>query len=65
MTDKQGERLSAEPDTIVQFAQGERHRLCSYDDQNYTLVAEIWQHTIPDSLSDESDIIRLADDYKR
>lgn len=64
-TDKQGKRQVAEPDTIVQFAQGERHRLCSYDDQNYTLVAEIWQHTIPDSLSDESDIIRLADDYKR
>ena len=64
-TDNQGERQIAEPDTIVQFAQGERHRLCSYDDQNYTLVAEIWQHTIPDALSDESDIIRLADDYKR
>lgn len=64
-TNEQNRRLIAEPDTIVQFAQGERHRLCSYDDQDYTLVAEIWQHTNPDEPSNENDIIRLADDYKR
>lgn len=65
LTDEQGKRHSAEPDTIVQFAQGERHRLCSFDDQNYTLVAEIWQHTEPAHLSDEADIVRLQDDYRR
>lgn len=64
-TDEQGERHIAEPDTIVQFAQGERHRLCSFDEQNYTLVAEIWQHTIPESPSNEDDIVRLEDDYSR
>jgi len=64
-TDEQGERHIADPDTIVQFAQGERHRLCSFDDQNYTLVAEIWQHTEPTAPSDEDDIIRLEDDYSR
>ena len=64
-TDKQGKRLAAEADTIVQFEQGERHRLCAFDDQSYTLVAEIWQHTVPNEPSNEEDIIRLADDYKR
>lgn len=63
--DKQGKRLTAEPDTIVQFEQGERHRLCTFDDENYTLVAEIWQHTVPDAPSNEDDIIRLEDDYQR
>jgi len=64
-TDKQGKRLTAEADTIVQFEQGERHRLCAFDDQNYTLVAEIWQHTMPDAPSNEADIVRIEDDYSR
>ena len=46
----------------VRLAQGERHRLIGLDD--YGIVAEIWQHT--DSVpSDEEDIIRVEDDYKR
>jgi mannose-6-phosphate isomerase len=65
MTDKQGRRVEAPAGTIVQFAQGERHRLTSFDDDSYTLVAEIWQHTEPEHVSDESDIVRLADDYSR
>lgn len=40
-----------------------RHRLTGLD--NWGVVAEIWQHTDPANLSDESDIIRVADDYKR
>lgn len=63
-SDDQGAPLSAKPDFIVQFATGERHRLCATD-AGYTLVAEIWQHTDADKPSDESDIVRLADDYKR
>lgn len=64
-TDTQGERVDAPAGTVVQFAQGERHRLCAAGDEHYTLVAEIWQHTAPTQASDEADIVRLADDYAR
>ena len=51
---------------VVQFDAGERHRLTSQPhSKNYTLVAEIWQHTDAKKLSDEDDIVRLKDDYKR
>jgi mannose-6-phosphate isomerase len=63
--DEQGERVDAPKGTVVQFASGERHRLGAFDSQNYTLVAEIWQHTDPKKASDESDIVRLADDFQR
>ena len=43
-------------------ALGERHRLIGLED--YGIVAEIWQHT--DSVhSDEEDIVRVQDDFKR
>ena len=64
LTDEQGEQIVAQAGEVVQFAQSERHRLVGAIG-HYTLVAEIWQHTNPDELSDESDIIRLADDYSR
>ena len=48
----------------VQFQAGERHRLVA-SPASYTLVAEIWQHTTPGAPSDESDIVRLEDDYSR
>lgn len=63
-TDEQGELQHAEPGDVVQFAKGERHRLVGVDD-HYVVVAEIWQHTDRDNMSDEDDIVRLADDYKR
>jgi mannose-6-phosphate isomerase len=63
-TDEQGELQQAQPGDVVQFAQGERHRLVGVED-SYTVVAEIWQHTDRDHMSDEDDIVRLADDYKR
>lgn len=64
-TDLQGKRFHAHPGTVVQLAQGQRHRLCSANSSTYTLVAEIWQHTDPRKPSVEKDIVRLADDYKR
>lgn len=64
-TDIQSKRFRAPAGTIVQFLQGERHRLCSPNKETYTLVAEIWQHTDPRDPSNEKDIIRLADDFKR
>lgn len=64
LTDDQGELQLAQPGDVVQFQKSERHRLVGADD-SYTVVAEIWQHTDPGELSNESDIVRLADDYKR
>jgi mannose-6-phosphate isomerase len=63
-TDEQGELQRAEPGDVVQFAQGERHRLVGVDGR-YTMVAEIWQHTDANAMSDEDDIVRLSDDYQR
>lgn len=64
MTDEQGDVVPFRPGDIVQFEEGERHRLVGGKD-GYLLVAEIWQHTNPENPSDEADIIRLADDYSR
>lgn len=48
---------------IIRLVQGERHRLIGLGD--WGMVAEIWQHTDPEHPSDESDIVRLQDDYGR
>ena len=63
-TDDEGEAIRANPGDVVQFARSERHRLVGLDN-TYVLVAEIWQHSDTDAMSDEDDIVRLADDYKR
>ena len=52
----------SEGDQIV-LQQGERHRLIGLDD--YSVVAEIWQHTDANHPSDEDDIIRVQDDFGR
>lgn len=62
--DEQGDLQYAATGTIVQFQKGERHRLVGLDN-GFTMVAEIWQHTDPDVPSDEEDIVRLQDDYRR
>ena len=51
-----------EGDQIV-LKQGERHRLIGLDD--FSVVAEIWQHTVLNHPSDEEDIIRVQDDFGR
>ena len=61
-TDEPGELTTVEPGHVVQFAQGERHRGVA---DGYTVVAEIWQHVDPTSLSNEDDIVRVQDDYSR
>lgn len=63
-TDFQAEPISKDTDEIIEIAAAERHRLIG-DDRQYTLVAEIWQHTNPHNLSSEDDIVRLDDDYNR
>ena len=62
--EEMGDAILAQAGTVVQFEAGECHRLVGNKD-GVTYVAEIWQHTDADSPSDESDIERLADDYKR
>jgi mannose-6-phosphate isomerase len=49
-------------DTIT-LKQGERHRLIGLDD--YSVIAEIWQHTDVNNPSDEDDIVRVQDDFGR
>lgn len=63
LDDIETEPWLAEPGREVQFEKGERHRGGAFD--NYTLVAEIWQHINPQQLSDENDIVRVSDDYSR
>lgn len=62
--DNPGELILASAGDVVQFEAGECHRLVGAP-SDVTLVAEIWQHTDPTNPSDEEDIIRLQDDYKR
>ena len=60
--DTEGELVRFKEGEQVRLAQGERHRLVGLED--YGIVAEIWQHT--DSVpSDEEDIVRVQDDFKR
>lgn len=63
-TDDQGDIVNVSAGEVVQFEQGERHRLVGVAG-SYVLVAEIWQHSDPTHLSDEDDIVRIQDDYDR
>ena len=62
-TDEQGAVYHLEQNEKVVLAQGERHRLVGLKD--FGVIAEIWQHTDPENLSDEEDIVRLEDDFGR
>jgi mannose-6-phosphate isomerase-like protein (cupin superfamily) len=62
-TDAENEmEVYSEGDQIV-LKQCERHRLIGLDD--FSVVAEIWQHTDADNPSDEEDIIRVQDGFGR
>ncbi|HSX17908.1 MAG TPA: hypothetical protein VLE51_00950 [Candidatus Saccharimonadales bacterium] len=50
-------------DDLVTFPQGIRHRASGNNE--WGIVAEIWQHTDPQNPSDENDIVRLQDDFGR
>jgi mannose-6-phosphate isomerase-like protein (cupin superfamily) len=63
-TNNQGIVQNIKSGDFVQINKQERHRLIGLDSQ-WEIVAEIWQHTDPNNLSSEDDIIRLADDYNR
>ena len=64
ISDEPGNLNVVEAGYVVQFAQGERHRGVGLPGA-YTVIAEIWQHTNSEDLSNEDDITRLEDDYSR
>ncbi len=62
-TDEQAAPVALEVRKVVELEKGERHRLIG--EGTWGIVAEIWVHTDPNHPSDESDIVRLQDDYSR
>lgn len=62
-TDEEGELVVHQVGEYIKLAQGERHRLIGLDSQ--AIIAEIWQHTDATHASDESDIVRVQDDFGR
>ena len=63
LTDEQGPVKTFETGNKVVMEKGERHRLIGL--KTWGVVAEFWQHTDLNHPSDEEDIIRVQDDYKR
>jgi len=61
--DAEGDMNKYQNGEIIILQKGERHRLIGID--NWGVVAEFWQHTDVAHPSDESDIIRVQDDYCR
>ncbi|MCO6461202.1 MAG: hypothetical protein J5I59_07350 [Saprospiraceae bacterium] len=62
-TDEEKDSAVLSTGDIIQLSQGQRHRIIG--NEHYGIIAEIWQHTDPDHLSDEDDIVRLQDDFGR
>lgn len=63
LSDEEGDTQQLEIGEAISLTQGERHRLVGLE--NWGVVAEIWMHTDPAHPSDESDIVRVSDDYSR
>jgi mannose-6-phosphate isomerase-like protein (cupin superfamily) len=62
-TDEQQSPGTYQVDECITLPVGQRHRLIGLD--QWGVVAEIWQHTDVEHPSDESDIVRLQDDFGR
>ena len=62
-TDEEGPVQTLQINEVIRLRQGQRHRLVGLG--NWGMVSEIWQHTDVAQPSDESDIVRLQDDYGR
>jgi mannose-6-phosphate isomerase len=61
--DNEGQLTILKPTDKIILQKGERHRLIGLE--SWGIVAEIWQHTDAANPSDESDIVRLQDDFGR
>ena len=48
---------------VIEIPQGYWHRLAGTN--NWAIIAEIWEHTVPGNPSNEEDIVRVNDDYSR
>jgi mannose-6-phosphate isomerase-like protein (cupin superfamily) len=62
-TDEQQEPGTYQEGECITLPIGQRHRLIGLG--QWGVVAEIWQHTDAEHPSDESDIVRLQDDFGR
>ena len=62
-TDEEGELKEYAPGDRILLKKGLRHRAVGLSD--WGIIAEIWQHTNSDNPSDESDIVRVEDDFGR
>lgn len=62
-TDEEGHVQQLVSAETIRLKQGERHRLIGLED--WGIVSEIWQHTDAENPSDESDIVRVQDDFGR
>jgi mannose-6-phosphate isomerase-like protein (cupin superfamily) len=63
LTNQEGELKKYQPGDQIVLGQGVRHRLVGLE--NWGVIAEIWQHTDASIPSDESDIVRVQDDFGR
>lgn len=63
LTDQEGQIQELTSGAFIQMDKEERHRLIGLN--SWGIIAEIWQHTDPNSPSDEDDIVRLQDDFGR
>lgn len=63
-TDAEGELQKLSIGNVIELTQGQRHRLVGLEN-NWGIIAEIWQHINPEQPSDEDDIVRVQDDFGR
>jgi mannose-6-phosphate isomerase-like protein (cupin superfamily) len=63
LTDAEGELKEYAPGDRILLKKGLRHRAAGLSD--WGIIAEIWQHTDSANPSDESDIVRVEDDFGR
>ena len=62
-TDEEAESQALNPGNQIRLSQGQRHRIVGLS--TWGVLAEIWQHTDVNNPSDESDIVRVQDDFGR
>ncbi len=61
--DKEGVLEILNIGVTITLQQGERHRLIGLD--KYAVIAEIWQHIDTKNSSDQEDIVRIKDNFRR